>query len=231
MEKLAERIWRGACFSLAVSVILIGSLRYYKNNNWWDIDTSIQTNYYGYNSSNSPLVYYSIQNLDESKHVSSELYVKNIIQQKDSGKYGAFENVLPGQAISLKLNLDNQSIRSPSFILRSKEIRLLTFTVNKEGELVYLGSYTRIKRLPIAKLEIFSQNQNLDLFTLDVIKEIEKYKPLEEAAAKENIPKEEVVNINEKKKEEAQIINLFTKFKANLLPYSQFYLEYRSICE
>jgi len=166
-----------------------------------------------------------------SKHVSSELYVKNIIQQKDSGKYGAFENVLPGQAISLKLNLDNQSIRSPSFILRSKEIRLLTFTVNKEGELVYLGSYTRIKRLPIAKLEIFSQNQNLDLFTLDVIKEIEKYKPLEEAAAKENIPKEEVVNINEKKKEEAQIINLFTKFKANLLPYSQFYLEYRSICE
>lgn len=228
MEKLAERIWKGACLSLAVSVILIGSLRYYKNNNWWDINTSIQANYYGYNSSNSPLIYYSIQNLDESKNVSSELYVKNIIQQKTAGEYGAFENILPGQAISLKLNLENQSIRSPSFILRSREIRLLNFEIDEKGELVYLGSYSRIKRLPMAKLEIFSQNQNLDLFTLDVIKEIEKYKPLEEAVAKENIPKEETVDINKKKREEAQI---FTNYKANLLQYSQFYPEHKSTCE
>jgi|WetSurMetagenome_2_1015567.scaffolds.fasta_scaffold312302_1 hypothetical protein len=179
MEKLAEDIWKTIWCSLAAAVVIVGFLRYFDADRWWEINP----NFYPEEYENGPLVYYNIKGVDKTGY--AELSINNVPQERVWGNYGVFKNVLPGQIVSLRVSVNGQILSSPVFRLQDREIRLLKFE-DQESDIAYLGHHSRIKNTLIANLTVFKQNDKEDLFQLAILKEIENYKPFEEAYAKTN---------------------------------------------
>lgn len=138
MERLAEDIWRAIWCSLAVAVAIVGFLRYFDQDRWWETNLNLYPEEY----ENGPLVYYHIQGIDKDGY--AELFINNVPQETAWGEYGVFRNVLPGQIVSLRIFADGQILFSPVFRLEEREIRLLTFE-KQDGSLGYLGNHSRIK--------------------------------------------------------------------------------------
>lgn len=181
MSKLAEDIWKATWCSLITLVVIVGFLRYMNEDRWWEIDKITNSEEY----ENNPLVYYSVKGSDNDPLINAELIVKNTPQEKQEGNNGVFGNFLSGQVVSVRAFRGSQSIRSPSFRTRDREIRHLIFEI-KDNELAYAGSHSRLRRISPPSLVVFNSGKEKDLFQLDILKEIENYRPLQEAEAKED---------------------------------------------
>ncbi len=143
MEKLAEEIWRILWSSTLAFIIIISVIRYTEREDWWKID--IDTQAQGPNE-NGPLIFYSVKGVTKNESVVAQLFIKNILQEKALGQYGVFENIYPGQAVSLQINWQDKAIRSPSFILRDQEISSFYFYLNEKRELEYKGIFSRNRK-------------------------------------------------------------------------------------
>ncbi|MFH1183054.1 MAG: hypothetical protein V1690_02220 [Candidatus Moraniibacteriota bacterium] len=177
MEKLAEEIWKTTLYSLVVASAVVGLMRYIDHDPWWKISQIPISE----ESENNPLVYYSIINSNDKAGLNAGLFFMNTLQQESADKHGVFEYVLPGQVLSVRVNISNQTIRSPAFRLQEREIRHLVFAY-ANNKLEYLGSHSRLRELK------FSKALNLEtekLASANVLKVIETYQPIEKAEAKE----------------------------------------------
>lgn len=247
MEKIVEDIWKTTWLSLASVVVIIGITRYLANDRWWEIDGQPAQTLEEYESSLRPLVHYAIKNPDKNSFINTELIIKNIPQDEQSGENGTFENVLAGQVMYLKLNSGGQTVRSPVFRLQDREIRLLIFE-RIDKKMVYRESRSRIRKPPVPTFSVLDERKEKHLFQMDIIRGIENYKPFEEVSAKEpekkpdnQAQKDNLAQQNEpvqlyeltQKKELKNLENLFifNKLKFNLPQYSQSSLEHKSICE
>jgi len=155
MEKLAEEIWKTILFSLLLVVGVISFLRYTENDAWWKINDNQNKR-----EADSPLVYYSIRDLKENESLKVSLFVRNYIQEEKTENFGVFENLISGQAVALKISLGDQSMRSPSFILKNREIKNFTFSL-VDGKLAYLGSSSRFKEITPPVFVKFADEQNI----------------------------------------------------------------------
>jgi len=197
MERLAEDIWKSIWCSLAATVAIVGFLRYFDQDHWWQINTNLYPEEY----ENGPLVYYNIKGVDKSGY--AELFINNVPQEMAWGEYGVFRNVLPGQIVSLRVFADGRTLFSPVFRLEDREIRLLTFEDQGSG-LAYLGSHSRVKVTSARNIAVLEPNNKEDLLQLAILKEIEDYKPVAEVEAKvenknaegEAAPDNQVENLN-----------------------------------
>jgi len=224
MEKLTEDIWKALMFSLVTIVAVVGFMRYIDQNKWWEIEKISKLEEH----ENNPLIYYYVINESREKQANAKLFIRNTFQEEFFGDYGLFNNILPGQMVSVRINFGNQSILSPVFRLRNKEIRLLKFKY-ENNKLVYLGSYSRYQKNTGNKIAVLDQSDMENLFQMDILKEIENYKPLEEAAAKEENKK--IVIVPEIKENTESNLLKNSKLQFNPLLYSQFFQERKSICE
>lgn len=155
MTKLAEEIWKTALFSLIIFGSMIGFFRYAEKDSWWLIsDVLIKKD------KDSPIIYYSIKNLEEATDLKVSLFVKNHIQEEKQQNFGVFENVFPGQSLSLRVSMGEKSIRTPSFILKNREIKNFSFLIEDE-KLVYLGNNSRFKKIEPPVFANFSQEQDI----------------------------------------------------------------------
>jgi len=206
MSKLAEEIWKIIWCSLVVVTISIGFLRYRDNDHWWEINRATDLEEY----ENNPLLYYSIKGIDSNSAVSAELFVINTSQKKLEGNCGVFDNILPGQIVSVRIFSGDRSIRSPSFRLQNREIRHLTFAIDKEkNQLAYAGDHSRLRKIsPPALYRSGAESA-------PAVLNIENYNPLKEAAAKEN-PKKAVEdnNVEDSNIEKDDNINNFFGYKS-----------------
>lgn len=213
MENLGEEIWKTIIYSLVVSSIIVGFLRYINEDHWWNIPQKPNSE----ESENSPLLYYSIKNDQDHDSGSAVLFVRNTLQEELVGNNGVFDNIIPGQIVSIKVTASGQSIQIPPFLVQEREIRHIVFEQNDDG-LTFLGDYSRQRRVPLPKLAVFNQDQENKLFQLDILKEIENYNPVEEAKAKENIKIEKDQGFyldKENKKDSPQ--NFYTNIFINFL--------------
>jgi len=203
MPQLAEEIWKTIWWSLIVATIITGFLRYFDNDRWWENRENENLKEYESNS----LVYYSVKGIKLNSAVSAELFVKNIPQEKLIGNHGVFENILPGQIVSIKVISKDRMIRCPSFRLQDREIRHLTFTFDEEkNQLAYEKDCSRSRKLPPPALYRSGTESALAILN------IENYKPLEEAAAKET-----PLKIVDAKNNKNNNVNLFSKYRSRLL--------------
>lgn len=179
MEKLAEDIWKTILYSLVVASAVVGLMRYADQDPWWQINQiSISEE-----PENNPLVYYSIINSDDKTSAQAGLFFMNTLQQKSVGLHGVFENILPGQALSLLISSANQTVRIPAFRLQEREIRHFVFAF-RNNKLEYLSSHSRIRELKYPHVLNLEENK---LASANVIKIIENYQPIEKAEAKEKV--------------------------------------------
>lgn len=183
MENLGEEIWKTTLYSLVVASAVVGLMRYIDQDPWWKLNQIPLSE----ESEKSPLVYYSIINANERDSASAGLFFMNTLQKVSLGKHGTFENTYPGQILSVNINYANQTIRSPSFRLQEREIRHLVFTYDNNG-LQYLGSHSRKRDLKLTKAFNFETEK---LVSANILKAIENYQPIEQAAAKEKLPIED----------------------------------------
>ena len=225
MEKLTEDIWKAILCSLVAIVAIVGFMRYIDQDKWWEIEKISKLEEY----ENNPLVYYYVINSSQDKQASAKLFIRNTFQEDFFGNYGLFNNVLPGQIVSVQINFGDQSILSPVFRLRDKEIRLLKFEYGN-NRLAYLGSYSRYQKNTGNRLAVLDQSNMENLFQMDILKKIENYSPLEEAAAKEEDKKIVAVPKTKENNTENNLLKNI-KFQLNPLLYSQFFRERKSICE
>ncbi len=193
MEKLAEDIWKALLFSLIFLASIVGILRYVESEDWWRVGKIAKESERG-----SPLVYYSVKGVGNDLVPTVDLYIKNTIQDEQIGRYGTFENLLPGQSASVKITIGNQSIRSPSFILGDREIKSLVFNAS-EKELVYVGCFSRIREVIFPKFVHFEEAP--DIFGQLGAVFLDKYKLTKEAKAEEergevsNLPNDSRVHL------------------------------------
>lgn len=179
MDNLAEDIWKTTLYSLVVASAVVGLMRYIDQDPWWQINQFTISE----ESENNPLVYYSIKNSNDETSFKAGLFFMNTLQQRSSGLHGAFENVLPGQALSLIINFSDQSIRIPAFRLQEREIRHFVFAY-QDNKLEYLGSHSRLREVKYPRVLNLEENK---LASANVLKVIENYQPIEKVEAKENI--------------------------------------------
>lgn len=179
MDKLAEEIWKTTLCSLVVTTAIVGLVRYVDQDPWWRIPPKPYPEKF---FDDSPLVYYSIENADEKGSPLAGLFFMNTLQQQVAGKYGVFDDVLPGQVLSLKISILNQATRSPSFRLQEREIRHLFFAYRDNG-LEYLGSHSQRREPKYPKVLNLETEK---LASANFVKAIENYRPIEAAEAKEN---------------------------------------------
>lgn len=229
MEKLVEDIWKSLWFSLATVTVILGFMRYLSNDRWWEVNAVPNSILGESEKSVNPLVYYTIKNSNNNKFINAELFIKNTPQAEYFGQNGVFENILPGQVASVRLNTKEGSVRSPAFRLQDREIRLLTFQY-ENGKLTYSGSHSRLRKTPASNLAVLDQSKEESLFQIDILREIESYKPLEEVAAKEEV-KKVAEPAAEKEVEKKNLFFNKNKFQFNLELYSQFSPEHKSTCE
>lgn len=235
MDKLAEDIWKTIWFSLAVTTVIIVFMRYFSNDRWWEVNSFSKSDSREYENLNSPLIYFAIKDSANDSVANAELFIKNTPQEEYFGNNGVFENILPGQIASIRISSNGRTVRSPAFRLQDREIRLLVFDQTADG-LEYLGSRSRLRRVPVPALAVFDQDREENLFQMDIVREIENYKPLEEASAKEQDKKEGAPPGSIKEKQipsdrEENIFYLNKNFLLSLELYSQFSRGHKSICE
>jgi hypothetical protein len=169
MDKMAEDIWKGVLSSIIVTAIILGGMRYYEGEGWWRINQIKDPDQFG------PLIFYSIRGVGNNDTVSSKIFIKNVPQKISFGQYGSFENLYSGQSAVVEVNVNGQTIRSPSFIIKYREIKNLSF-LYAEGEVKYQGSSERIRKFyPFRTVKLPPENN--DVFS--------NYSPLGTAEAKE----------------------------------------------
>jgi len=176
MAKLAEEIWKTIVFSLILVTVVLSVLHYLERENWWKLEITNE------DATKTPLVYYFVKGEENNTETKADLLVKKNIQEEKVGSVGVFENLLPGQSFSLKINSGNHTIRTPSYIIEDREIKLLVF--EKVGEeLVFVKSSSRKRKANFPQAINFDSSENL----LSKIEKalIENYNPVgREAKAK-----------------------------------------------
>jgi len=217
MEKLVDDIWKTTWSSLIMLIVILGVMRYFEEDHWWQVEKNFQPEEYKNNS----FVYYSVKNQNKNELVSAELFVKNVLQKKSFGEYGVFEGILPGQTISVRIRSGEQSILTPVLRIREGEIRNLIFE-KQDGKLIYLGNRFRTIKVIPSKIALLQQNGKENLVQLDIRKEIENYKLVEEVMANEDPKEKESVKQVVAKENNGNIFLTKNKFFTNLLLYSQF---------
>lgn len=225
MEKLAEDIWKAVLCSLVAMIAIVGFMRFIDQEKWWRIEEDYKPEEY----ENNPFVYYQVANSEEKQQASAQLFVRNIFQEEFFGNSGLFNNILPGQILSVRIKFGEQSVLSPVFRLKDREVRLLKFKYDND-KLTYLGSYSRYKKNAGNKIMVLDQRNVENLFQMDILKGIENYKPFEEAVAKEE-DKEiaKALEIEGSNTEKNLLKNPEIQFSPLL--YLQFFPEHRPICE
>ncbi|MBM3255860.1 MAG: hypothetical protein FJZ04_00090 [Candidatus Moranbacteria bacterium] len=180
MDKLIEDIWKSVLSSLIVTTIILGGMRYFEREDWWKIDKKEDPDQSG------PLVFYTVKGVNKDSDVSAQIFVKNIPQENALGRYGSFENIFPGQSVNIEIGVKGQTTRSPSFFVKNREIKNLSF-LYENGKLEYQGESKRIRKYyPFRAVRINPKESNIPwayAFAFDSSKLF--YPPLETASAKE----------------------------------------------
>ncbi len=141
MNKVFDDLWRIIIYSLISLVVVVNLLHYLNNHNWWKIEEIKGED----ESPDGSSIFWFLEDASQERHqAQAELFVHNILQERDSGFSGFFHQIFPGQYFFIRIRYADKTAYSPVFILRNGEVRRLNFVFSPETEtLSYQGTTSR----------------------------------------------------------------------------------------